>query len=308
MPPKGAVLRSGLKLRNFLVLFVAGVVNAFGVNVFFYPVGLYDSGVSGTSMLLDQVTAPNLQLWLFLLVLNIPIFLFGLRRQGLPFTVYSLFAIAVYSFFSYLIVDVLPVDVSGSSPLAQNDLLLCALFGGLLSGVGSGITIRNGGALDGIDVLSVMYAKRLGVSLGTFVMAFNTVLYVVCGIVMQSWVLPLYSIVAYFVGSKTVDYITEGFDHAKSAMIVTTKAQEIAAALSRSFEASGTIVGAQGGYSLEQKQVLYFVVNKFQVYKLREIVFDIDPQAFISLQDVSDIIKHEHLFGHEEQIASIRTE
>lgn len=236
---------------------------------------------------------------LFLLLLNIPIFLFGLKRQGLTFTIYSLFTIAIYSFFSYLIMDVFPIEVSASSPLAQNDLLLCALFGGLLSGVGSGITIRNGGALDGIDVLSVIYAKRLGISLGSFVMAFNTMLYVVCGLVMQSWVLPLYSIVAYFVGSKTVDYITEGFDHAKSAMVVTTKAHEIAAALAQSFEASGTIVGAQGGYTLEEKQVLYFVMNKFQIYKLRQIVFDIDPRAFISLQDVSDIIKHEPLYKHE---------
>lgn len=288
-----------LHLKNFVWLLAAGIINAFGVTIFLYPVKLYDSGISGTSMLLDQITPANYQLWLFLLVLNIPIFLFGLKRQGWSFTIYSLFTITIYSYVSYLIMDVLPIDVSFVSPLAGSDLLLCAIFGGLISGVGSGITIRNGGALDGIDVLSVIYAKKLGLSLGTFVMAFNTILYIVCGLVIQSWVLPLYSIVTYFVGSKTVDFITEGFDHAKSAMIVTTKAQEIADELAERFEAAGTIVGAQGGYSGQEKQILYFVVNKFQIYKLREIVFEIDPKAFISLQDVSDIIKHDPIFKHE---------
>ena len=278
---------------NFLFLTLAGIINAFGVTLFLFPVKLYDSGMSGTSMLLDQVTPSFLTLPMFLVLLNVPIFIFGHRKQGLPFTVYSIFTVGVYSLMSFLIMDVLPIDVSIVSPLAGSDLLLCAIFGGVISGVGSGLTIRFGGAIDGVDVLSVVFAKKIGISLGTFVMIFNTLLYIVCGIAIQSWILPLYSIVTYFVGSKTVDFIVEGFNRSKCAMIVTTKAAEISEAISEQFYAGGTIVNAVGGYSKEDKNIIYFIVNHFQINKLKTIVHSIDEKAFIALQDVSDIIKYQ---------------
>ncbi|MBR6376352.1 MAG: YitT family protein [Oscillospiraceae bacterium] len=280
-----------LRLRSFLMLTLAGVINAFGVVFFLFPVKLYDSGISGLSMLLDQVTPAWMTLSLFLLLLNLPIFLFGLRRQGLSFTIYSAYAVGIYSVASFLIMDVLPVDVSFMSPLAGTDLLLCAIFGGVISGVGSGLTIRAGGAIDGIDVLSVIFAKRLGISLGSFVMIFNTLLYTACGLVIHSWILPLYSIVTYFVGSKTVDFVVDGFDRSKCAMIVTTRAQEISDALSEAFRSSGTIVRAMGGYSRADKEILYFVINHFQINKLKLMVHSIDPEAFISLHDVTDVFR-----------------
>ncbi len=280
-----------LKIFNFLMLAVAGVVNALGVTLFLFPVKLYDSGISGLSMLLDQVIPWGYGLSMFLLLLNIPIFLFGLKKQGAAFTIYSVFAVGVYSLMSFLIMDVLPIDVSFISPLAGSDLLLCAIFGGVISGLGSGLTIRFGGAMDGIDILSVMFAKKIGISIGTFVMIFNTVLYIICGITINSWILPLYSIVTYFIGSKTVDYVVEGFDKSKCAMIVTTKADDISDALAEQFSASGTIVNAVGGYSKEEKEIIYFIINHFQINKLRAMVHTIDPSAFISLQDVSDIIR-----------------
>ena len=278
-----------LRIKNFIMLLIAGSVNAFGVTCFLFPVKLYDSGISGLSMLLDQVTPEHLTLSVFLLVLNIPIFLFGLKKQGAVFTVYSIFTVVIYSIMSYLIMHFVPT-VAFISPLAGSDLLLCAVFGGVISGIGSGLTIRFGGAIDGIDVLSVVFAKRIGISLGTFVMTFNTLLYIVCGIVLKSWILPLYSIVTYFVGSKTVDFIVEGFDRSKCAMIVTTKATEISSALSEQFGAGGTIVKAVGGYSGQEKEVIYFIVNHFQINRLKQTVHQIDEKAFISLQDVSDII------------------
>ena len=277
---------------NFITLMIAGVINAFGVTLFLFPVRLYDSGISGLSMLLDQITPSGMTLSLFLLILNVPIFCFGLKKLGLSFTVYSVFTVAVYSLMSFLIMDVLPIDVSFVSPLAGSDLLLCAIFGGFISGIGSGLTIRFGAAIDGIDVLSVIFAKKIGLSIGTFVMIFNTVLYTLCGITIQSWILPLYSIVTYYRGSKTVDFVVEGIDKSKCAMIITTKANEISDALAESFEASGTIVNAIGGYSKEDKEIIYFIVNHFQINKLKKIVHEIDPSAFISLQDVSDIIKN----------------
>ena len=280
-----------LRISNLLLLTVAGVVNAFGVTIFLFPVKLYDSGISGLSMLLDQVTPPQFTLPIFLILLNVPVFLFGLKKQGALFTLYSVYTILIYSLMSFLIMNVLPIDVSFVSPLAGSDLLLCAIFGGVISGVGSGLTIRLGGAIDGVDVLSVTFAKRIGISIGTFVMIFNTTLYVVCGMIIRSWILPLYSIVTYFVGSKTVDFVVEGIDRTISAMIITTRADEISEALSKEFQSSGTIVNAIGGYSRESREIIYFIVNHFQINKLRRIVHDIDAEAFIALQDVSDVIR-----------------
>lgn len=278
-----------MKWKNFYFLTVAGMVNAFGVTMFIAPVDLYDSGISGTSILLSQLTPEWLSLSLFLLVLNIPLFLYGLKKQGVTFTIYAIYTVAVYSFGAWLITDVLPVDVSIVSPLAGSDLLLCAIFGGLISGIGSGMAIRFGGAMDGIEVLAVIFAKRLGITVGTFVMAYNLVLYIVCGFVLHSWILPLYSIVAYGAAQKTVDFIVEGLDRSKAATIVTVHPNEVCAALSEAFECGMTITEAKGYYSDSPKTVVYIVVNRFQVGKMKELVHENDRSAYISIAEIADV-------------------
>lgn len=278
-----------MKWKNFFFLTVAGMVNAFGVTMFIAPVDLYDSGISGTSILLSQLTPEWLSLSLFLLVLNIPLFLYGLKKQGVTFTIYAIYTVAVYSFGAWLITDVLPVDVSIVSPLAGSDLLLCAIFGGLISGIGSGMAIRFGGAMDGIEVLAVIFAKRLGITVGTFVMAYNLVLYIVCGFVLHSWILPLYSIVAYGAALKTVDFIVEGLDRSKAATIVTVNPNEVCAALSEAFECGMTITQAKGYYSDSPKTVVYIVVNRFQVGKMKELVHENDRSAYISIAEIADV-------------------
>lgn len=276
---------------NFAALTVAGIVNAFGVTFFLYPVNLYDSGISGTSMLLAQVTPESMPLSLFLILLNIPLFLYGYRKMGLSFTIRSVYAVGVYSLAAWLITDVLPVDVSIASPLAEQDLLLCALFGGLISGIGSGLTIRFGGAMDGIEILAVLFAKRLSVSVGMFVMAFNIVLYVVAGAVLSSWILPLYSIITYAAAVKTVDFIAEGLDKAKSAMIITDKPKDICDALSSEFGNGITLLPAKGYYSNAEKTLIYFVVNRFQIGQMTALVHQLDPSAYISITEVADVYK-----------------
>lgn len=281
----------GIKVKNLILLTIAGFINAFGITVFLAPVKLYDSGISGTSMLLSQISPEMFSLSFFLLVLNIPLFIFGYKKQGLTFTVYSLYAVLMYSLGSYLITDVLPIDVSLASPLAGNDLLLCALFGGLISGVGSGLTIRFGGAIDGMEVMAVLFAKRIGVTVGTFVMVYNVILYVICGFVMNSWILPLYSIVTYGAGLKTIDFIVEGIDRSKAAMIITSKAEEIGKALMETFGSGFTKIPAKGGYSNGDMTVIYFIVDRFQISKMTDIIHEIDPNAFVTISEVADVFK-----------------
>ena len=218
-------------------------------------------------------------------------FLYGLKKQGVSFTIYSIYAVAVYSLSAWLITDVLPIDVSIASPLAGDDLLLCALFGGLISGIGSGLVIRFGGAIDGIEVMAVIFADKIGVSVGTFVMAYNVILYVVCGFVIQSWILPLYSIVTYGAALKTVDFIVDGFDRSKSVMIITDKPDEIGDALMEIFGSGITKMAAKGGYSNSDKTVIYFVVNRFQISRVRNTVHTIDEHAYMTITEVADVFK-----------------
>lgn len=280
----------GLNPVNFLLLFLAGIINSIGVTIFLAPVHLYDSGFSGTSMLLWQMTPDYLSLSFFLIILNIPFFLYGYRRQGLVFTVYSIFAVTIYSLSSYLITYILPIDVSVSSPIAGTDLLLCAVFGGIISGVGSGLTIRFGGAIDGVEVMAVIFAKRLGLTVGNFVMIYNVILYIVVGAVLNSFILPLYSILTYCAAVKAVDFIVEGFDKAKSAMIITTSEEEISEALSQAFGRGITHMDAKGYYAGKKQTVIYFVVNRFQIAKMKDIIAEIDENAFVTISEVSDVM------------------
>ena len=279
-------LRKALPPISLLMLTVAGIVNAFGVVLFLSPVALYDSGISGTSMLFAQLARGVIPFSLFLIVLNVPLFLYGLRREGATFTIRSIYTVVIYSlaaaFFGRFVTP-------GASPIAGSDLLLCAIFGGLISGVGSGTTIRYGGALDGIEVLAVIFSRRLGMTVGTFVMTYNALLYVVAGVIMGSWVLPLYSIVTYAIGIKAVDFIVEGLDKTKAAMIITDHPQDICRELSAAFGTGITLIDAHGYYSGDSKTMIYFVVNRFQIARMRTIVHDIDDKAFISITEVSDL-------------------
>ena len=285
-------MKNQLKFKNFLMLTIAGIVNAFGITIFLMPVKLYDSGISGTSILLDQLTPAYLTLSIFLVILNIPLFLFGLKKQGWVFTVYAIYAVCIYSLFAWLITDIFPIDVSIASPLAGTDLLLCALFGGVISGVGSGIAIRYGGAMDGIEVMAVIFAKRLGITVGTFVMIYNVLLYIVCGFVLSSWVLPLYSIVTYAAALKTIDFIVDGLDRAKCAIIITEHPDEVCNKLCEVFGSGVTQLEAKGGYSNKEKAMIYFVVNRYQVVRMKELVHEIDHNAYISISEVADVFSN----------------
>ena len=277
-------------ILSFLWLTLAGCINAVGVNMFLAPVKLYDSGISGTAMLLNYLTPETFTLSIFLLLLNIPLFVFGFKKQGKRFTLFSIYTVAVYSFASFLINEVFPVNVATSSPFAGEDLLLCAVFGGLVSGVGSGLTIRYGGAIDGVEVMAVIFAKRLGITVGTFVMSYNVILYIAAGILRNSWSLPLYSIITYMVGLKTIDFIVEGLDKAKAVMIITNHPEHVCQALSEAFGSGITIYDAKGYYSGQTKQIVYFVINRFQVPKVKKLVLDVDSTAFISITETSEVL------------------
>ncbi|MGN0808167.1 MAG: YitT family protein [Candidatus Coproplasma sp.] len=289
--------KGDMKAINFAALLIAGAVNAAGVTLLLAPVGLYDSGVSGLAMFLDMLIEV-MPLWSWLIIINFPIFLFGMKKQGVAFTVYSLFAIGVYSLFSLLFQNIIPSFVpdffANGSPIVGNETLLCCVFGGILSGIGSGLTIRFGGTMDGIETLGVIFAKRLNLTVGNFVMIFNVILYIIIGVTVVctgkgDFSIPLYSIVAYFVNGKAVDFITLGLDQAKGALIITAEYDKVAPALSEEFGRGLTVLDGKGYYSQADKKVIYCVVSRFQLHRLRSVVSRCDKHAFVTIMDITDI-------------------
>ena len=264
---------SALRPKTFVLLFLAGVINAIGVTLFLAPVQLYDSGISGTAMLFWQLTPEPYTLPMFLVLLNTPLFLFGMKKQGLTFTVYSLWAVLIYALASFAINTFFPT--AGASPFAGDDLLLCAVFGG---------------PIDGVEVMAVIFSKRLGMTVGSFVMVYNVLLYVTIGCIFRSWVMPLYSILTYCAAIKSVDFIVEGLDKAKSATIITSRADEVSEALSEAFGRGITQLPAKGYYSGREQTMVYFVVNRFQIAKMKAIIQEVDPDAFVSISEVSDML------------------
>ncbi len=279
-----------LKMKNFIMLTVAGIVNAVGVTLFLAPVKLFDSGISGTAFLLDMITPPYLVLSLFLIVLNFPFYIFGGKKLGKDFVIYSLYAITIYSITAFVFRNVLPIDFSGGSPFTGGDKLLSAVFGGAISGVGSGLVIRFGGAIDGIEVMAVLFAKKLGCTVGSFVMTYNVILYLISALVFGSWELPLYSIITYMVGIKTVDFVVEGLDKAKAVQIITNKDTNLPDILNEEFKRGVTVISATGVHSMEEKTMIQCVANRFEIGRIKKIVVQNDPKAFVTITDVSETI------------------
>lgn len=139
--------------------------------------------------------------------------------------------------------------------------------------------------------MAVIFAKRLGLTVGTFVMIYNVALYIVCGAALSSWILPLYSIVTYAAALKTVDFVVEGIDRSKAATIITSKPKAVCDALSQHFGSGVTWMEAWGGFSRTRKAMVYFVVNRFQISQMRDIVHETDPCAYITISDVADVFK-----------------
>jgi uncharacterized membrane-anchored protein YitT (DUF2179 family) len=167
------------------------------------------------------------------------------------------------------------------------------VFGGLICGAGSGIAVRHGGAIDGVEVMAVIFAKSLNLTVGTFMMIYNICLYIICGLIFRSWIVPLYSIVTYYVALNTIDFIAEGLDRSKSVMIITEKGDKVSKALMEEFGSGTTIIPAIGGYTSKERTVVYFVVNRFQIARMRQLVHKADPHAYLTISEVADIYRSE---------------
>jgi len=265
-------------LRRGVLLTLGALFVAVGLEIFLVPNHIIDGGVVGLSIM-----GAHLSGWPiagFLVTLNLPFMWLGYKQIGKTFALSTLYAVGAMSLFvSYLH----PV------PVLTSDLLLAAVFGGVILGLGVGIIIRTGGSLDGTEIVAIVAARRVPFSVGEIVMFFN--LFILSGAgFLFGWDHAMYSLIAYFVAFKAIDIAIEGLNESKSAVIITSQPRMICDAILYRLGRGVTEIPARGGYSREEKSLLYCVITRLEVAKLKNIVTEHDPGAFVVVENVHDVL------------------
>lgn len=262
--------------RIFFILTGAFLVSV-GLESFLVPNQVIDGGIVGISIITSHLTQWNLGL--LLLVFNLPFLYIGYKQIGKTFALSTLLGIIVMSVFTNLM---------HSAPAVTKDPLLASVFGGMIMGVGVGLVIRYGGSLDGTEILAILINKKVPFSVGQIVMFANLFILSSAGFVF-SWDRAMYSLITYFIAFKMIDIIIEGFDETKSVWIISNQTEKIGESISQRLGRSVTYLAGEGGYSGEIKKVIFCVVTRLEEAKLKSIVEDIDPDAFLAIGNVHDV-------------------
>lgn len=265
-------------MKKYTFLFIGAIITAVGLEIFLVPNNIIDGGVVGISIMSSAIT--GYPLGMFIILLNLPFLYLGYKQIGRTFALSTAFAICCLSFWT-----------SYFEPIARitNDFFLAAIFGGIVTGTGVGIIIRNGGSLDGTEIVAIILDKRMTFSVGEVVMFFNLFILSSAGLVF-GWDKAMYSLVAYFVISKMIDVVIKGLDESYAVMIVTDFHEEIASALMDRLGRGVTLLHGEGGYTGDDKKIIYCVVTRLEVDKLKQIALDKDENAFVSINPVHDIV------------------
>lgn len=267
-----------LYVRKYLYLFIGAIIAAVGLEVFLIPNHIIDGGVVGISIMLSAVT--GIPFGVLLIVINLPFLFLGYKYIGKPFAIATTFSIICLSFWSNIFLPVLPVT---------NDFFLAAVFGGIITGTGVGLVIRNGGSFDGTEIVAIITDRKTVFSVGEIVMFINLFILSSASLIF-GWDKAMYSLVAYFVISKMIDVVIKGLEETYAVMIVTSQHEEIADKLMKQMDKGVTLLHGEGGYSKEKRKILYCIVTRLEIDSLKSIVLDVDESAFITINLVSDIV------------------
>lgn len=265
-------------MLKFVFLTVGAVVMAVALELFLVPNDIIDGGITGISIILSDLT--HLPLGLFLFFINLPFLLLGFKQIGKTFTVSTLYGIAVMSVMTSLLHPV---------PAFTSEKLLALAFGGVLLGAGVGLVLRFGGSLDGTEIVSIILSQKLRMSVGQIIMIINLFIFTAAGFVF-GWDSAMYSVFAYYLATKVMDIVVEGLDESKSVTIISGEHEEISDAIVQRLGRSTTLLYAKGGYSKDDTLMIYCIVTRLEVAKLRSIVHEIDKKAFIAIQSVSEVL------------------
>ncbi|AAK79294.1 uncharacterized membrane-anchored protein YitT (DUF2179 family) [Clostridium acetobutylicum] len=261
-------------INKILLMVLGSVIASVGLEIFLIPNNIIDGGITGISIIANHFI--NLPLGIFIFLLNLPFLIVGYKQIGKTFAFSTLFSVICLS---------IGVSVLHPIPGITHDILLATIFGGIILGAGVGLIIRNGGSLDGTEIVAIILDKRIGFSIGEIVMFFNLFILGASGIVF-GWDRAMYSLIAYFIAFKTIDITVEGLNESKSVIVVSDKHKEISSALTSRLGRGVTLLHGEGAYKGDTTNVIYVVVSRLEIAKLRSIVHDFDENALISIASV----------------------
>ena len=270
-------LEMGKIFRKLIGLTAGAMIYSAGLNLFLIPNHIIDGGVTGISLLVQALT--GIPFSILIVLLNLPFFYVGYRRLGLPLAASSTYAIVVLSLCSSYFETLKPVT---------QDPFLSTIFGGIIIGIGVGIVIKSGGSTDGTEILAIWMDNKSAFSVGEIIMFFNLFILGAAGFVFN-WNSAMYSLIAYFICSRMIDMVSTGLDSSKGVFIVTTSYDDVADAIVHDMHRAVTRLHGQGGYLKDDKDVLYCVVSRLEVTKLKQVVHHIDASAFLSVFDVQEV-------------------
>ena len=258
-------------------LTIGAIIVAFALESFMFPHKIFDCGVIGVSMMLSYLTHTQLGLLIFLI--NLPFLVLAFSKLGVRFVLQTLYAVSVLSIFTNVF----------HWEIATKDPLLAPIFGGIILGTGVGLVLKNNASLDGTEIMSIRLSQKFSfMSVGQFLMGFNLFIYMAAGL-MFGWDKAMYSILTYFIASKTIDIVMEGLNSSKSVRIVSEKYREIGKMIIKELDVSVTYIRSKGGYSGLDNVLTFCVVSRLELAKLKQLVKDIDPKAFLVIENVHEV-------------------
>ncbi|MDL2220737.1 YitT family protein [Eubacteriales bacterium OttesenSCG-928-N14] len=252
-------------------------ISAVAYNTFVIPAGLLSGGVTGIALLINYITPVSMSI--IIICINIPLFLLGFKMLGHRFMLKTLFGLGFFSLF---------LEVTNFIDITIQDPLVAAIFGGALSGVGSGMTLYRNSSMGGTDIISTILNKRLSVPIGSVSMSINA-LVLAAGALLFGLEIALISIVKIFISSRVIDSILQGFSRRKTVLIISHRYPAIMHRIQDELDRGVTILNASGGYSGEQRKMLYCVVHTLQLATMRNIILSEDPEAFYSIIETSEV-------------------
>jgi len=279
-------LQDIVQFRILIPIAFGTAIFAFGLQMFIIPNTLMEGGLTGIALLFNYVL--NIPPSLTTLVLNIPLFYIGWRSLGGRSMVYTIYGTLCVSFFLWVME--IAIGQGWLTPFVfEHDLILAVLYAGITVGIGLGIVFRFGGTTGGVDILARLANKKRGISVGQVMFAMD-VLVIGSSLFYIRLEKVLYTLVMVFIASRVIDYITEGAHAAKAFTIITRKSEELSSRITTEMERGVTLLHATGAFSGEEKRVVYCVVYRQEMRRMKEITRQVDPTAFIIVGEVHDVL------------------
>ena len=265
-------------IKEYIIVALACVVMAFNINYFFVGNKLAEGGVSGLSLIIHYLS--NIDVSYLYFALNIPLIILAYIFLGKNFLLKTLFATFILSVF-------LKVFASFSEPL--DDILLAAIFGGAINGIAIGIVFYAGGSTGGMDIIAKIVNKYTGIPISRILLTTDFIVLSMVAVIFGK-VIFMYTLISLVISSKMIDIIQVGIYSAKGVTIITTKEDEIRKRIMEDTKRGITLIDAKGGYTQKEIGMLYCVVGQYQLIKVKTIVKEVDPSAFMIVADVHEVI------------------